>query len=341
MQLKVLQVIDRLEIGGAERVFLDLTHLLLNEKYTVDTLLISSRGSLYSSIDARAGKYFLNRKNKFSLFKLVECASICAKYQIIHVHMRHTYAYVKLAQLISFKKFTIIFHDHYNKIDIIPFFLKGLFKPTFYIGVSQQLIEWAVSKLKIDRTKSFLLRNVILPTDNSVEMNFKDLVMVSNISPVKNIEFAIQLANTIRRNLLIFGNALKTSYAENILDLIEDSSHVEIVQKETDVQRFFGNFTLAIHTSFSETGPLVLLEYLSRGLPFLAYETGEVAHLLKKEIPECFIKQFDVNAWKTRMQMLQENPPSPDKLMMLFNKYFGAKQYVQQCVVIYQQVASS
>ncbi len=125
------------------------------------------------------------------------------------------------------------------------------------------------------------------------------------------------------------------------MNLIEDSPYVEIVKKETDVQRFFGNFSLAIHTSFSETGPLVLLEYLSRGLPFLAHETGEVANLLKKEIPECFINQLDVNAWEVRIEMLLANPPSPDKLKRLFNKYFGAKQYVQQCVAIYEQVVNS
>ncbi len=341
-KVSILHVIDRVEVGGAEKVFLDLTYLLLNENLKVDVLLISGKGALFKQIDTRNGISFLNRKNKFSLFKLFECAAICARYQIVHIHMRHTYAYVKLAQLISFKKFTIIFHDHNNKIDTIPFSLNGLFKPIFYIGVSQQLIEWAVSKLKIDKNKTFLLRNIIIPSNNSVEINLgKDLVMVSNISPVKNIEFAIELANTLKRNLLIFGNAPETKYAQNILNLIEDSPYVEIVKKETEVQRFFGNFSLAIHTSFSETGPLVLLEYLSRGLPFLAHETGEVANLLRKEIPECFIHKLDVNSWKVRIEMLVANPPSPDKLKRLFNKYFGAKQYVQQCVAIYEQVVNS
>ncbi len=201
-ETKILHVIDRLEVGGAERVFLDLTYLLLNENLRIDTLLISGRGALYERIDSRAGTYFLNRKNKYSLFKMLECAAVCSRYRIVHIHMRHTYAYVKLAQLLSFKKFTIIFHDHNNKIDTIPFSLKGLFKPIFYIGVSQQLIEWAVSKLKIDKNKTFLLRNIIIPSNNSVEINSgKDLVMVSNISPVKNIEFAIELVTTLKKNL--------------------------------------------------------------------------------------------------------------------------------------------
>jgi hypothetical protein len=55
---KILQVIDRLEVGGAERVFLDLTYLLLNENLSIDTLLISGQGPLSASIDPRAGNIF-------------------------------------------------------------------------------------------------------------------------------------------------------------------------------------------------------------------------------------------------------------------------------------------
>jgi len=37
-------------------------------------MLISGRGALSTTIDARAGKYFLDRKFKYNLFKLRRCA---------------------------------------------------------------------------------------------------------------------------------------------------------------------------------------------------------------------------------------------------------------------------
>ena len=80
--MKILQVIDRLEAGGAERVFLDMTQLLLDTNIEVDTLTISGKGILFSAIDKRAKHFFLDRKNKFSIIKMIECATLCSKYDI-------------------------------------------------------------------------------------------------------------------------------------------------------------------------------------------------------------------------------------------------------------------
>lgn len=341
-EFKVLQVIDRLEVGGAERVFLDLTYLLLNENIKVDALLISGKGPLYSSIDSRAGKYFLNRKWKFNPFKMVECASICSRYQIVHVHMRHTYAYVRLAQIISFKKFNIIFHDHFgdNEMSFSSLFtLKGFFKPKYYIGVSKHSVNWAIAKLNIDNSRVFLLKNIIIPSDDSVKLNSnRDLLMISNIRPIKNIELAVGLAKNFRRKLTIYGNAPADEYSENILKLIEATDYVELIQGENNIQRFFKNYSLAVHTAHLETGPLVLIEYLARGLPFLAHAVGEVAEVLKDEIPECFINSLDITKWEEKISYLEKAAPSPEKLIGLFNKYFGTKGYIGKCMNIYKEI---
>ena len=331
-----------MEVGGAERVFLDLTYLLINVGIQVDTLLISDHGPLFQSIDCRAGKYSLNRKWKFNPFKLFECATVCSKYQIVHVHMRHTYAYVRLAQMISFKKFKIIFHDHYGDIGInsrIPFHLKGLFRPAYYIGVSRHLVNWALSKLNMDNDRAFLLENTIIPSTGNNRTNSKqDLVMVSNIRSTKNIELAIELANKFERNLTVYGNIHPSEYSENILKLIETSPYVKLIQGETNVQHFFGNYSLALHTAHSETGPLVLIEYLAKGLPFLAHATGEVADVLKDEIPECFMDSLEIANWEERIKYLEDAAPSSEKLKSLFSKYFGPQQYVEKCLDIYQKI---
>jgi glycosyltransferase involved in cell wall biosynthesis len=337
-KIKILHVIDRLNIGGAEKVFLALTKLLLDEGLHVDTLLISEKGPLFNSIDPRAKQFFLNRKFKFSIFKLIECASICAHYDIVHVHMRFTYTYVKLAQLITRKKFKIIFHDHGDR-EIVPIGLRGLFKPEFYIGVSQRIVDWSVSSVHVKQNNSYLLRNIVITTTDVKLIDSRpDWVMVSNIREIKNIELAIRLAHKLKKKLFIYGNAEKSSYSERILKLIQASSFVRLIQGESEVQQYFVNFKIAIHTAHSETGPLVLIEYLARGLPFLSHLTGEVANVLKKEIPECFIDTLDIDSWIEKLLYLQRNPPSTEKLICLLHKYFGAQQYSEQCLKIYQKV---
>lgn len=343
--MKILQVIDRLEAGGAERVFLDLTKLLLDKKIHVDTLTISAKGVLFDTIDTRATHYFLDRRNKFSLKKMLECASLCSKYDIIHVHMRHTYAYVQLAQLISLSKFKILFHDHYGDINTdirVPFTLRLLFKPTFYIGVSASLHNWAIKHLRMDPIHTWVMRNTIIPFESKTEaVKNNKWVIVSNIRPSKNIEFAIEFANEHNESLDIFGQLSNDEYGNRIAELVNVNEKINLYTNEFNVQSKLQNYTLAIHVAHSESGPLVLMEYLIQGLPFLAHKTGEVAEVLFKEIPECFVLNLNTEEWNQKLLNLKNNLPYERKLKNLFFKYFGPEQYVNQCLTIYQKILNS
>jgi glycosyltransferase involved in cell wall biosynthesis len=344
-QLKVLQVIDRLEAGGAERVFLDLTKLLLDKKIHVDTLTISAKGVLFGTIDTRATHYFLDRRNKFSVKKMLECASLCSKYDIIHVHMRHTYAYIRLSQLISNRKYKILFHDHYGDIHTdtrVPFTLRLLFKPTFYIGVSTSLRNWAIKQLRIDPKQTWVMRNTIIPYERKTEaVKNNKWVIVSNIRPSKNIEFAIGFSHEHNESLDIFGQLSGDEYSERILEMVRAHKEVTLYTNEFDIQAKLQNYALAIHVAHSESGPLVLMEYLIQGLPFLAHKTGEVADVLYPELPECFVDNLEKHEWNRKLELLKSNMPDEKKLKNLFYKYFGPEQYSNQCIQIYQQVVNS
>ena len=338
--MKVLQVIDRLEAGGAERVFLDITQLLLDKNIEVDTLTISGKGVLYEKIDKRATHYFLNREKKFSLKKMLECAAICSNYDIVHVHMRHTYTYVKLSQILSGKKYKIIFHDH-SSIYKVSFILKFFFKPEFYIGVCINATILAEKYIGIKKDNIFLLRNTIIPIVKKGKEKKNRWLMVSNIRQVKNIEFAIDLATRHNAQLTIFGNFSEVNYKKVINEKNSIHENVEIVENVYDIQSYIDSYTFAIHTSFSETGPLVLLEYLSHGIPFLAYHVGEVANVLGDKLPDFFAKNFNFEEWDQKVCSINKNKYNEDYLNSIFIEYFGPEKYINQCLFIYQKVLSS
>jgi glycosyltransferase involved in cell wall biosynthesis len=342
---KILQVIDRLDAGGAERVFLDMTQLLLDKDIEVDTLTISGKGVLYNTIDQRAKHFFLDRRMKFSINKMLECAKLCANYDIVHVHMRHTYSYVKLAQILFGKKYKIIFHDHYGDIDkniLVPWTLRFFFKPSHYIGVSSSLCTWAKCNLKMNSLKIWMLRNTIIPYENkSVVPKNNKWVIVSNIRPSKNIEFAIQFASANHKVLDIFGQFTGDQYSKKILELVCKTDQVKLFTNELNVQSKMQAYHMAIHVAHSESGPLVLMEYLIQGLPFLAHKAGEVADVLKNELPECFVDSLNIEEWNLKLQVLNDNLPSERKLRDLFFKFFSPEQYINQCIAIYQEVLNS
>lgn len=347
--MKILQVIDTLNIGGAEKVCLDLTSMLLDTGHQADCMVISAKGLLFGDIDSRATAIFLYRKNKYSLCAMREFASIASRYDIVHVHMRHTWAYVKFSSLLFNRRLKLVFHDHFWEIKTAKdatYRLKGIFKPAYYIGVSNDHIEWARRFLRIDETHTFLLANTIIPKYTQYDKYYGDMIMVSNLRSIKNIHFGITLANTLKRKLTIFGNHDGSSYADEVLKFADKSDYVKIVQNEIDVQQYLINFKLGIHTSLSETGPLVLLEYLANGLPFVTFETGEVANQIKDELPGFIVSNFDDREWEKKINALEDEIRSngeelKQKLQNLFNEKFSPQRYLEQCLKIYQSVLTS
>lgn len=344
--MRVLHIIDTLNCGGAERVCLNLIKLLNDAGDQADCLVISSRGILFNEADSRSTLFFLGRKSKFNLKAMHKCASIASQYDIVHVHMRHTWAYVKLSSLLFGKIKGLVFHDHFGDISIdqkVPVRLSRIMKPRFYIGASTALTEWAREKLRIKKDSVFLLGNTILPTSESSDRYSGDWVMVSNIRSTKNILFGVELAERFRQRLVIFGNHDNTSYSDQVFDRTRNSEYAVIIQNETNPQKYLKNFRLALHTSISESGPLVLLEYLAQGLPFIVYNSGEVVEMVKDDLPEMIVYSLDESEWVNKIEKLQQAVTSDDgqleqKMKYLFNKKFSPVTYLNQCKEIYQSI---
>ena len=59
-------------------------------------------------------------------------------------------------------------------------------------------------------------------------------------------------------------------------------NNISIIQNCYNIEDRLTHYQLALHSSKLEAGPLVLLEYLSQGVPFLSFKTGEVVDKIKE-----------------------------------------------------------
>ncbi|RYD59439.1 MAG: glycosyltransferase [Sphingobacteriales bacterium] len=339
--MRVLHVIDKLDVGGAEKVFLDLTHLLANSTIEIGALLFDDSGALTSKMDARVTLYRLKRTNKYSLIKLLALHKISSKYDIVHAHMRHVYRYVRLAQLIFGGKYKLVLHDHYGIDQDIPTSVKGIFKPRYYIGVCTSLTDWAKSKLGIPSDNVYTLANTIIPTATSKYTSSSrsgNAIMVANISRVKNISFAIDLCGRTSRHLDIYGQSRDEAYRTELQRQIANNPKVRIIDDVTDFSGLYNRYDLAIHSSMSESGPLVLLEYLAAGIPFIAYKTGEVAATVYNDLPMLFMNSFNIDEWINKIEEIRVIEDLPEKMRMVFNKYFSTEKYTSECLRIYERI---
>jgi glycosyltransferase involved in cell wall biosynthesis len=334
--MKVLQVIDQLGIGGAERVVIDMTNLLHEANIDVSFLALLGPKDQDFEINSRIPKYYLYRKSKFSFIKLFSLRKILIKYDIIHVHMRHTFRYVQLVSKLFRINSKVILHDHSSDYSV-PFLLNTFLKPNYYIGVSYNLIAWCQIVLGV-KENVFLLQNIIIKQQHSKRINPKGMVLVGNIKPSKNQLFAIELAHFLKKDLTIIGKIQDETYFQLLHDKVQDleiESNIIFVNDENNPQKRLNEFEFGLMTSASESGPLVLIEYLAQSLPFISFKTGAVSDILADELPNSFVDSFDLLEWKKRLNSIIKYHTNYESL---YDTYFSPSNYSQECIAIYKDI---
>lgn len=339
--MRILHIIDKLNTGGAEKVFIDITHLLAEKGVAVDALLFDATGDMTPQLDSRLKVHVLNRTNKYAVSKMWELHRICSGYDIVHAHMRHVYQYVRLVQFLFNGGYKLVIHDHYGIDKTIPLSLKYIFRPRYYIGVCTALTEWAKTDVGLNAGNVYLLRNTIIPKAiaGTSGSHTRKAMMVANISRVKNIEFAIRLFKKMDWELDIYGNSRDPVYYNELLQLIGDNNKIRIINNVTDFSGLYNRYSLAIHSSRSESGPLVLLEYLVQGLPFITYKTGEVAEVIYNDLPFLLMDSFDMEKWIVQVDKIMQAESLPVKMKEVFNRYFLPGKYVEECLQIYERIS--
>ena len=342
--MKIVHIIDSVCVGGAENVMINLCNLLKKKQIDVSILLISNnKGKLIESIDKNIPIISLNRKSKYDLKAWFNFSKHLRKFDIAHVHMRHNFSFTTIVSKLFRSNIKIILHDHYGSIEFdksIPKFFGSYLKPRYYIGVSKLLTNWAKKKLKINAKNVFLLGNTIekMTLKKSKRNSSKQYISIGNIKPVKNQLFAIQLMSNLDGALTFFGRIQDDNYYKKILSEIKKlglEKKINFITNENNIQNRLHEFDFGIHTAISESGPLVLIEFLAQNLPFISYKTGYVSDILVDEIPDFFVDDFDKEKW---IEIINKNNTTNQNLEALFEKYFSPEKYVNKCLKIYQKI---
>lgn len=343
-------MIDTLEIGGAESVCLDIFHNGYKFGINASLLVIQNiQKTEYDLIDTNNIKY-LNRTSKWNPISMFKAGVYLFKYKIIHTHLIHTFRYVQLVKILFYPFFfqkKIILHDHsFVGASDVFFGNKIFFKPSFYIFVTPEKVNSGVRNFGLNPQKTLILNNLLpklatVKKSSSHEQSIApkgDLVIVGNVKPIKNHLFALTLAAEMNLNLDVIGKIQDQQYFEEISDL--SIQNVNFRTNINDVMDVLPNYNLGLFTSFNESGPLVLLEYLLSGIPFLSIKVGSIGHIIGDYYPEFFMDNFEITEWKERLQYLLESDYrlDHDKVNYIFKKHFDRDDYFEKLVEIYKSI---
>ncbi|WP_417620133.1 glycosyltransferase family 4 protein [Oceanihabitans sediminis] len=352
--MKILQVIDKLDVGGAERVAVDLSIILSKNDIDVSFLCLLQASELDKELEEhQIPLVYLNRKNKFNVCTLMKLHSILQRFDIIHVHSRHVLRYLVLTNFIPFRRYKLVFQDHFGTIEndvSVSAYTKFCMKHAkAYIGVSKKLVNWA-TRNKVN-ANIFLLPNIVRKQSGKIRVkSHHDIVVVGNFRPQKNYEFLLDLLEELPEYITvdIYGIVVDKVYYNKISHLIQSKRldhRIHIITNCSTLAPILHNYKLALHCSASETGPLVAIEYMAAQLPFVMYKTGEVAEQIHAIDSGFLQSNFNVLDWKGKVLRLLQNKEARTKaictLEETYTRYYSEENYINSCIKIYQQVLSS
>ena len=307
--------------------------------------------NLLDTVNNNVQIYCFDRKGKFNIVRKQEFQKITSEYDLLHVHLKHNLRYVWFLKLFSKKIPLVFFHDHgftsFNRLDLKV--TKAALSNAVYISVNESLSEIARKRLGV-KTAHLLestIETIKVPSKLPSDHNIFRLALVSNIHPRKNILFAIEYLAKLGQeinscSLDIIGNVLDPDYLEICINATRElgmRENIKFIHGESCIQSLLVNYDLGLHVSLEETGPLVLLEYLAQGLPFLSYRTGQVSKKVNRHFPSLFMDDFEILNWVNRTVELRSSFPNrvQKKMKAFFNDHYSVDKFYNNCLNIYQK----
>lgn len=301
--MKILQIIQRSQLRGAELFACQLSEELQKQGHLVDVLVLFGKESDVFKFDLPFFYLEADEKKRwwdFSSYKKLSLFIKKGKYDIVQANAGDTLKYASLSKKIFGWKAKFVFRNA-NKMSS---FLRSRFKKSINTWLMQE-VDYVASvsqECTLDFKKTFpFLNNRIecLPIGVNLESvksynslseigvsgNGPFLLHVGGFMPEKNQKGLIRIfANLIKEipdaKLLLIGEGKLKSEVEALVSQMKLSQHVIFLGRRNDVQQIMSCCQVLVLPSLIEGLPGVILESFVNKLPVVAYNVGGVKEVV-------------------------------------------------------------
>ena len=296
--MRIIQIIDSLEAGGAERMAVNYANALAAKVEFSGLVATRKEGALLAQLDKRVDYLFLNKRNSFDLKAVFLLRRFVIKNNVKIVHAHSTSFFIAFLLKVVCPSVKLIWHDHYGDSEFLNSRATLIFRMTLpffegVISVNQKLKDWSDQKLNCKNT-------VYLPNFPSLVNETGTPTFLKGIGGKRIVCLANLRSQKNHFLLLLVANKLKVTHPDWTFHLVgkdfEDSYSAEIRKKiveynlkktvfmygsKNDIQNIMRQATICVLTSKSEGLPVALLEYGRCKKPVVVTDVGEMSAVIQ------------------------------------------------------------
>lgn len=296
-KLRIMQVIDSLDVGGAERVAVNVANLLPRDCFKCYLCATRHAGPLSSRIEADVTTLFLGRTRRYDIPALWRLASFAAREGIHLFHAHGSSLFIaRVASLLN-RRSAVVWHDHdglgaagSRPVRIYRLATRG----AGVIAVNRDLLEWSRRELRVPENRLWYVPNWVQassgdgPPPDLPGAQGRRVVCVANLRAQKDHVTLLRALARVKTtvpdvHLLLAGKPTEPHYEQFVssqIALLNLSANVTCLGARQDVDSILRASDIGVLSSASEGLPLALLEYARAGLPVVATDVGQCAEVL-------------------------------------------------------------
>lgn len=347
--MRIIQIIDSLEAGGAERMAVNYANVLASTFRFSGLVTTRKQGPLLCQLNEEVSYLYLNKKGTIDLKATFRLRKFVVENKVEIIHAHSTSFFLALFLKISLPSLKLIWHDHYGDSEFLskrPSLALRIGLPFFsgIIVVNQNLKRWAEQKMRF--------KNVIylpnFPTkDNQVKeqtvlkgIKGKRILALANLRMQKNHFLLLEVAKKVQLShpewtFHLVGKDFNDEYSRQIKDLIVDYNllnSVFIYGSKRDIRTILEQSNIGILTSKSEGLPVALLEYGMCRKPVVVTNVGEIPSFIHDGVNGFMVEKGNVHLFYDALVKLIENEILQDDFGKALQQTI-ANDYAEQIVV--------
>ncbi|MFB9052840.1 glycosyltransferase [Formosa undariae] len=356
--MKVLQLIDTLEAGGAERMAVTLANALVLEVERSYLCATRGEGLLKASIDPDVGYLFLKRTKTFDLSAVKRLVSFVKREEITIIHAHASSFFIATLVKMKCPKVKLIWHDHNGNrknirgINTVVLKLCSILFSSV-LCVNTEIENWLDNNIV---TKQINVIPNFPNKTNSSEITVlkgvegKRIICLANLRYPKNHSLLLEAFKMIafeypEWTLHFVGNIYNDRYSKDIIEYLianNINEKVFLYGARPDITQILEHVDIGVLASEYEGLPLALLEYGLASLAVISTDVGDCPKVIINKSMGVLIPSGDRQALSDALKYFiinkKERDVSGENLKNHVNQYFSKRNALNQILIIYKQL---